>query len=124
MAGALKLIVKKNQITPTAAPIKKFTEPVNVPSASVDTKERMMNFKFELDVKGKMRDEVISELTGWVDDAVLLGVEQAVVVHGRGSGVLKDTVRAFLRKYKEVESVSDGTPDRGGDFVTVVKFRL
>jgi DNA mismatch repair protein MutS2 len=59
-----------------------------------------------------------------VDDAILLGVSEAKVVHGRGNGILKDTVRSFLRKYKEVQSVGDDEKGKGGDFVTVVKFKI
>lgn len=89
---------------------------------TVDTKTKMMNFQFELDVRGKLREDLIPLLTTWVDDAILIGADTAKIIHGRGNGVLRETVRSFLRKYKEVEKV---TNEEGGwgDGVTIVTFK-
>jgi DNA mismatch repair protein MutS2 len=123
--GIMKVNVKKNKVTLAQAPViqQDFnSQPKDFAmSAGIDTREKLMHFKFELDVKGKSKEEVMMELPVWVDEAVILGIKEAKVVHGRGNGILKDTVRSFLRKYKEVQSVGDD--ERGGDFVTVVKFR-
>jgi len=88
----------------------------------VDTRAKMQTFQFELDVRGKMRDELIPLLTTWADDAILIGANKAKIVHGRGNGVLRDTVRSFLKKYKEVEKLKN---EEGGwgDGVTLVTFR-
>ena len=121
----MKVNVKKNKVTLAQAPVQQAhfnSRPSDfATSAGIDTREKLMHFKFELDVKGKSKEEVMVELPVWVDEAVILGIKEAKVVHGRGNGILKDTVRSFLRKYKEVASVGDD--ERGGDFVTVVKFR-
>lgn len=125
--GLMKVMVRKNKVTLAERPEEEEyeEEPDNfVSSSGIDTKEKLMHFKFELDVRGKMKEEIMNELSVWVDDAILLGVSEAKVIHGRGSGILKDTVRSFLRKYREVESLSDDVPEKGGDFVTVVKFRV
>lgn len=89
-------------------------------SSGIDTKEKLMHFKFELDVRGKMKEEVMMELPVWVDEAILLGIKEAKVIHGRGNGILKDTVRSTLRKFKEVDSVAD---EGGNDYITLVKFK-
>lgn len=91
-------------------------------SLGIDTKERMMHFQFELDVRGKMKDEVITLLTTWMDDALLLGVEKATIIHGRGTGVIKDTVRNFIRQYKEASVIHDPSL-RNADSITVVSFK-
>ncbi|MFL5728286.1 MAG: Smr/MutS family protein [Cytophagaceae bacterium] len=123
--GPMKMKVKKSRVTLTETPEEEEETKSENPmkSAGIDTREKLMHFQFELDVRGKMKDEVIELLTAWVDDALLLGVNEAKVIHGRGSGVLKDTVRQQLRKYKEVESAKDDE-GRSGDFVTVVKFKI
>ena len=121
--GVMKVTVKLNKVTLTSAPEKEKDSSTNNSPYLVDTKERMMHFKFELDIRGKMKEEVMVELTTWTDDALLLGVEEARIVHGRGSGVLKNTVRSMLRKYKEIESLTDGTKETGGEGVTIVRFR-
>jgi len=122
--GPMKMTVKKSKASLTKQPYE--AERINNPSedrtmtSGIDTKERLMHFKFELDVRGRMKDEVLQELPGWIDDALLLGVKEAKIVHGRGNGILKDTVRSFLRKYKEIENARD---EGDNDFVTVVKFK-
>ncbi|MCR6642630.1 MAG: Smr/MutS family protein [Sporocytophaga sp.] len=122
--GIMKMTVKKNKVTFSQPPQETFI-PVSHDSGNVkiDTKEKLLHFQFELDVRGKAKEDVITLLTTWVDDALLLGLPEARIVHGRGSGVLKDTVRSFLRKYKEVESATDEVREKGGDHVTLVKFK-
>jgi DNA mismatch repair protein MutS2 len=121
--GVMKVNVKLNKVTLTKPPeAEKQTAAKDSPYL-VDTKERMMHFQFELDLRGKMKEEVMVELLTWVDDALLLGVEEARILHGRGTGVIKNTVRSMLRKYKEVGSMNDETKERGGEGVTVVKFK-
>lgn len=124
--GIMKMTVKKDKVSKANAPEKEkeFNNSTLIQSSGIDTKDKLMHFQFELDVRGKMKEEVMTELETWVDDALLLGIEEAKVVHGRGSGVLKNTVRSFLRKYKEVESVGDEEQGKGGDHVTVVKFKI
>ena len=123
--GLMKMTVKKNKVSIAKAPYQEEQKSGpgedRTQTSGIDTKERLMHFKFELDVRGKMKDEVIQELPAWVDDALLLGIKEAKIVHGRGTGVLKETVRSFLRKYKEIESAGD---ESGNDFVTVVKFKV
>ncbi len=125
--GVMKVMVKLNKVTLTEPPEDEKETTENFSGANgyqIDTKERMLHFKFELDVRGKMKEEVMVELTTWIDDALLLGVEEAKILHGKGSGVLKTTVRSILRKYKEVEKLSDEVRERGGDGITVVKFKI
>jgi DNA mismatch repair protein MutS2 len=98
------------------------TEEASNASAGIDTKDRMLHFQFELDVRGKMKDEVITLLTTWMDDALLLGVDKATVIHGRGTGVIKDTVRNFIRQYKDVSILHDPSL-RNADSITVVSFK-
>lgn len=120
--GIMKITVKLNKVTLTEKPDEEESDTEDSSNYSIDTKEKMMHFQFEFDVRGKLREDVMIELTTWIDDAILLGVEQAKIVHGRGNGVLKNTVRSILRKYKEVEKATDD--ERGNDAVTVVKFKL
>lgn len=121
--GIMKVSVKRNKVSTANPPViaedKRGIKGNMVESSGIDTKEKLMHFKFELDVRGKMKEEVMIELPVWVDEAILLGIKEAKIVHGRGNGILKNTVRTTLRKFKEVESAGD---DGGNDFVTLVKF--
>jgi len=122
--GLMKMMVKKSKATLVKQPNQEERKNSQIEdramTSGIDTKDRLLHFKFELDVRGKMKDEVLQELPVWVDDALLLGVKEAKIIHGRGNGILKDTVRSFLRKYKEIENARD---EGDNDFVTVVKFK-
>jgi DNA mismatch repair protein MutS2 len=120
--GLMKVTVKLNKVSLTQKPQEENRAGSENTAYTVDTKEKMMNFQFELDVRGKTKEDVMVELMTWTDDAILLGVEEAKIIHGRGNGILKNTVRSMLRKYKEIETLSDD--ERGGDGVTVVKFKI
>lgn len=122
--GAMKMKVKKNKVKLAEKPFEAENTLFSNPGPAIDTKERLLHFQFKLDVRGKAKEEVMTELSSWADDAILLGVEEAKIVHGRGTGILKDTVRAVLRKYKEIQSLSDGTHQNGGDHVTIVRFKV
>lgn len=121
--GIMKVTVKLNKVSLAEKPKeeKQSIQALDANSYAIDTREKMMHFQFELDVRGKAKEDVMIELMTWIDDAILLGVEEAKIIHGRGNGILKNTVRSMLRKYKEVEKIRD---DERSDAVTVVTFNV
>lgn len=124
--GPMKMMVKKNRVSLSQEAPQQSLTSYDVPKnalAGIDIQSKLMHFKFEMDVRGKMKDEVITELTAWTDDAILLGISDARILHGKGSSVIKNTVRSMLRKYQEIESLTDADQYDGGDSVTIVKFR-
>ena len=120
--GILKMKVKLEQLSAAGDDEWEEDEVEETSYEGVDTKAKMQSFQFELDVRGKMRDELIPLLTTWTDDAILIGANKAKIIHGRGNGVLRDTVRSFLKKYKEVEKLENEEVG-WGDGVTLVTFR-
>ena len=90
---------------------------------SYDTISTTMAFKSSLDVRGKSRQETLDELETWIDQAVVSGYENLKVIHGRGTGVLREAVRSYLRRRKEVATTSDEEPEYGGNGITIVKMR-
>ena len=86
--------------------------------------DRTANFKLSIDLRGKKADEAIHILRRHVDDAILLGIPEITVIHGKGDGILRKIVREWLKDIKEVKSLSEGHPDRGGAGITVVGFKL
>jgi DNA mismatch repair protein MutS2 len=59
----------------------------------------------------------------YLDDALLAGLTEASIVHGRGAGILRDGLRKMLRANKNIKTYRPGGPGEGGDGVTVVTFR-
>ncbi len=76
-----------------------------------------------LDLRGKRADLAISELSQYLDRALLSGREGAEIVHGRGTGALRKEVHAFLKTFPGVASFALAPEDQGGDGVTVVIFK-
>lgn len=89
-------------------------------SMGLDIYKKQALFESTLDVRGKRVEEVIPELTQFLDDAILLGQGEVRILHGKGEGVLRKVVREQLKKTRGVSSFADEHMDRGGDGITVV----
>ena len=76
----------------------------------------------ELDLRGKRADEAESDLRVWLDDALLAGLPQGRVIHGKGTGALRDMVQGVLRADFPAVKSRLGQAGEGGDGVTVVVF--
>ena len=76
-----------------------------------------------LDLRGKRADLALSELSQFLDQCLLSGRESVEVVHGRGTGVLRKEVHAFLRSFPGIDNFALAPEDRGGDGMTIVNFR-
>ncbi len=120
--GLLKTTVKLDQLE-KLKPVFKQDYPKEPSAAPLfNTQEHLMNFKFDLDLRGKMQDEAMELLNKNIDEALLLGIPGFRILHGRGTGAIKNMVRHQLRKYKEITHYGDEDQAHGGDGVTVVKF--
>ncbi|AQG80373.1 endonuclease MutS2 [Spirosoma montaniterrae] len=92
-------------------------------SRGVDMNEKMQNFSFNLDIRGKRGEEALGEVDRFFDDALMLGYPELRIVHGKGDGILRTLVRNHLRGYKQVARMEDEHADRGGAGVTIVKMK-
>ena len=90
---------------------------------SVDISSRKLNFKDNIDVRGMRAAEALEQVTDFIDDAIMVGVGTVTILHGKGTGALKEEIRRYLRSLREVASATDDHPDRGGAGITVVTFR-
>jgi len=77
----------------------------------------------ELSLIGNRVDEALEKLDKYLDDAILAGHEQVRVIHGHGTGRLRDAVREFLRSHVQVLEIRAGRPNEGGNGATVVRLR-
>jgi len=88
-----------------------------------DINEKAASFNPQIDIKGLRAEEAILKLRPYIDDALLLGVKQVKVLHGKGDGILREVVREMLQGIGEVNRYRDEHPDRGGAGATIVDFR-
>lgn len=89
---------------------------------SSDISARKLNFRDYIDVRGMRAAEALEEVCDLVDDAIMLGIGSVTILHGKGTGALKEEIRRYLRSVKEVASAKDEHADRGGAGITIVTF--
>ena len=77
--------------------------------------------KSEVDLRGCMTDDGILQLDRFIDEAVMSGMEQITVIHGKGTGALRAAVQVFLRGHPSVSAFRLGGYGEGGDGVTIVQ---
>ena len=95
-----------------------------VSAVKIDTSinERKLNFSTELDVRGERLNDAVEKVTRYVDDAIMLGVSTVRIIHGKGTGVLRDELQKLIRTMPGVASVRDEHIQFGGTGVTIVTF--
>jgi len=100
--------------------IEKVTEPkpARRPGAVVRTAAKVITT--ELDLRGKRADEVEVALDTYLNDAVLASLNEVRIIHGIGTGTVRQIVRDFLAAHPLVKSFRTGKQDEGGDGATVV----
>ena len=84
--------------------------------------ERKARFKPELDVRGERVTDAIEQVMRYLDDAIMLGVPSVRILHGKGTGALREEIQKYVRTVPGVTSVADEHVQFGGSGVTVVKF--
>ncbi len=91
---------------------------------SKDTRDvidnRKLNFKQDIDVRGMRGEEAINAITYFIDDAILVGVSRVRILHGTGSGILRQLIRQYLATVPNVSHFRDEHVQFGGAGITVV----
>ncbi len=82
--------------------------------------QRKLNFKSEIDIRGKRGEEAVEIVRNFIDDATVVGVSELRILHGKGNGILKSLVREYLNALDVVRSCKDEHVERGGSGITVV----
>ncbi len=111
-AKNLRLIEKKPEKKQNAGGVKKRV------SSNMTRRGGM-----ELDIRGKMGDEGVLEMERFIDGAIMAGLSQIVVIHGKGTGALRAAVWAALKRNPAVKSFRQGEYGEGEAGVTVVELK-
>lgn len=77
--------------------------------------------KLELDILGKRVEEALPQVDRFVDEGRLAGLRRLIVLHGKGTGTLRQAVRNHLRGFHFVENLSDASIEEGGAGKTVIE---
>lgn len=82
--------------------------------------ERKLNFKQDIDVRGMRGDEALQAVIYFIDDAIQLGISRVRVLHGTGTGALRQIIRDYLSSVKGVSGYRDEHVQFGGAGITVI----
>lgn len=87
---------------------------------SDDITQRKLNFKPTIDIRGERLESAVDIVTRFVDDAVMVGVGEIRILHGKGNGILREELRKYLKTMGGVKSFRDEHLQMGGSGITVV----
>ena len=116
-AGILKMKVQLNQLRPA----KSRSAVKSTVSAKSDSKGRSV--KMECDLRGMSLDEALMELDRYLDMALLSGLHEVSIIHGKGTGTLRTGIHRHLKGLRQVKSYRLGLYGEGEDGVTVVELK-
>ena len=88
-----------------------------------DINEKRKAFSPKIDVRGQRADEAIDNLQRFFDDARLLSEHELRILHGKGYGILKQSIRQWLQHQSDVAEFRSEHLELGGDGITVVRLR-
>ena len=94
-------------------------------SVNVDEniRRRKLEFKTEIDIRGQRLEEAVATISRFIDDAVMVGAPQVRILHGKGTGVLREELRKFLKTNPSVVSCQDEDVRFGGAGITIVNLQ-
>lgn len=122
--GSIKMQIPLKKLEKNSdSHIQKKKGKTNYGSIMRDMQHKSENFSSTLDIRGKHSDEAKNELMSFVDDAILLGIYDLRILHGKGNGVLRNVVREYLAGVQEVKNYQDEHVERGGQGVTIVRLK-
>ncbi len=87
---------------------------------SDEIREKKLQFRQDIDVRGQRGDEAIQTVMYFVDDAIMTGVSRIRILHGTGTGVLRQLIRQYLATVPGVAKFADENIQFGGAGITVV----
>ena len=102
--------------------VKETARPATSVRVDSSLTERKLNFSTELDVRGERLNDAVEKVIRYIDDAIMLNVSSVRIIHGKGTGVLRDELQKLIRTMPGVASAKDEHIQFGGSGVTVVTF--
>ena len=117
-AGIMKLKAHLSQLRLVDEP-----KPKKNSSVTVSTGSATRTVPLSCDVRGMALDEALEEVEQYLDEAMLAGLHEVTIVHGKGTGILREGIQKHLKTYPQVKSFRRGKYGEGEEGVTVVEIK-
>ena len=119
--GILKVNASINDIIRIENIIDKSKDKTSYSKSTFIKSDKMYSNK--IDVRGYNTEDAIYEIDKFLDDSFIANLNEVTIVHGKGTGILRNNITDFLKKHKLVKSFNFGKFNEGGDGATVVKLK-
>lgn len=120
--GMIKTSVKVDRLERTEQQPRKEEKKSSFVSTQTQDEmyEKKLHFKQDIDVRGMRGDEALQAVTYFVDDAIQIGMSRVRILHGTGTGILRQLIRQYLQTVSGVAHFQDEHIQFGGSGITVV----
>lgn len=126
--GALLTTVKLERLTKLsgsqAKKIKQNKPQTGYSNYLENISQKRMSFKPDIDVRGLRGDEALQKVVAFIDEAVMLNMKDLRILHGTGTGALRQIIRDYLKTNPVVGHFADEQIQLGGAGITVIKLDL
>lgn len=115
--GILKMNIKESGL--------EYVKPKKekAPVVTTSVRNRSSHVKLDLDLRGERYEDAIQRTEKYIDDALLSNYHQVSIIHGKGTGALRQGVQQYLKTHSRVKSYRFGEASEGGHGVTVVELK-
>ena len=100
--------------------LKNSTKITSQNSAESVSRNRQLNFKTDIDVRGFRAEDALQAITYFIDDAVQFNANRVRILHGTGHGILRNLIREYLKSNSSIKDFHDEDVRFGGAGITVV----
>ncbi|WML45602.1 endonuclease MutS2 [Neobacillus sp. PS3-40] len=115
--GIMKMKVKEKDMEYVFTPKQPEYKPMSI------VKGRDAEVKLELDLRGERFESALVRVEKYIDDALLSNYSRVSIIHGKGTGALRQGVQEYLKNHRSVKKIRFGDAGEGGTGVTIVEFK-
>ncbi len=120
--GQLRSVVKADRVELISHnEVKKTKENYTAARINREINDRKLNFKPRIDLRGMRAEEGLQKMQEFIDEAIMVDAHELHILHGKGNGILRELIRAYLKAEPAVKNFRDEHVQFGGSGITIVE---
>ncbi len=120
--GFLKSIISTDKLEKVKR-VSQMSDQKKLKKIGIDLTSKIAGFNHEISIRGMRAGEAITRVESFLDEAILVGVNEVRIIHGKGYGILREMVRNVTKDHSGILKVEDEHTDRGGSGISVIKLK-